>query len=230
MKNYPVKSSPVVAGATSVAALFAASSLDATIVYSVDQSWAGAAVGDGGVSSFAWNIDGDESAEMTLASFRSTDPAFSSTSSTPGYGIDMKHFNSAFAFRTDGLGKLQNLGNSAHVSTSEGHFDSTELIKVLNNGVIGNAKDFTSGESGYLGFQFTPDTTPLYGWAEVVLTNGSKAGSFNIVRWAYEDSGANIQTGDTVGVIPEPAGAATGLGLLALGAAGVRRMRRPQAA
>ena len=217
MKNHPVKSSPVVAGATSVAALFAASSLDASIVYSVPEGWAGATVGDGEDTSFAWNIDGDGSAEMTWATYSSDDA-----------WIFMKSFANAFAFRTDGVdSKLQNLGYNADVLTdSDSSFLNSPLSSVLLNGEIKYANGFTSGESGYIGFKFTPDATKLYGWAEVILTNGSPAGSFEIVRWAYEGTGANIKTGQ----VPEPAGAATGLGLLALGAAGVRRMRRPQAA
>ena len=214
MKHHTVKFSPVVAGATSVAALFAASSLDAGIITNTALSLAGATVGDGGVSSYDWNIDGAGGVEITL----------SSSSSYIGMYGGVNGFDLAVG---GGLNQPLNLGAGAYVSNGlflGGSFFSS----VLTAGSISNATGFTSGESGYLGFQFTPGTTKLYGWAEVILTEGSPAGSFQIVQWAYEDSGANIQTPG--GAIPEPAGAATGLGLLALGAAGVRRMRRPQAA
>ena len=227
MKYHPVKSSPVVAGATSVAALFAASSLDAGIITNTALSLVGATVKKpiiGGVDNFAWDIDGTGGAEMTLLM---TDPEGSST-----WFHHMKDFANGFKVAA-ASSYLSNLGLSQYVGNAR--FKGNSLNTVLSSGYFVGAIGFTSGESGYIGFQFTPVSSPtLYGWAEVVLSERelgvTTSGIFEIVEWAYEDSGANIKTGDTGGAIPEPAGAATGLGLLALGAAGVRRMRRPQAA
>lgn len=84
---------------------------------------------------------------------------------------------------------------------------------------------FTSGESAYVGFVFVDGSdTPLYGWMEMILIADRNNTSWEIVRWAIDDSGAPIQTGQTV--VPEPAAVATGLGALALGAAGLRRWRK----
>jgi len=56
----------------------------------------------------------------------------------------------------------------------------------------------------------------VYGWIQVERVT---AGSGKIIAWAYEDDGTGIQAG----AVPEPA---TGLALLALGAAGIARYRR----
>lgn len=83
------------------------------------------------------------------------------------------------------------------------------------------ATGFTDGEAGFMGFRFNPSGTTLFGWAEVVIASGTSYGEFEVLRWAYEDSGASIQ----VGAVPEPKATGTGLGWLALGAAGLRRWR-----
>ena len=67
----------------------------------------------------------------------------------------------------------------------------------------------------------------LYGWARTTLNDdGSFDGvsNFTIHEWAYEDSGSSILVGAGGAVIPEPTSAS--LGLLALGAAGLRRWRK----
>jgi hypothetical protein len=59
-----------------------------------------------------------------------------------------------------------------------------------------------------------------FGWIQIEVSAGNQA---RIIDWAYETSpNVAIRAGD----IPEPsAGALTGLGLLALGAKGLRRRR-----
>jgi len=91
---------------------------------------------------------------------------------------------------------------------------------------------FTSGNSGYIGFSFDDSGITKYGWALITITDSSiistgdgpvtVPGQLEITEWAVETSGGGIN----VGVIPEPSQAAVGLGLLALGAAGLRRSRR----
>ena len=77
---------------------------------------------------------------------------------------------------------------------------------------------------GYIGFQFDPTgSQKLYGWAEVVFTATGASGTFEVVQWAYDDTGANLQAVQTA--VPEPALTPAALGLLALGAADVRRWR-----
>lgn len=213
MSNCNLKSTPAVAGATSVAALFAVSSLDAGIVTNTALELQGFTI-DTTNDSHSWNIDGTGGAELELRGIFST--------------VGMKDFAAGFGVATETT-SLRNFGQSQYVLSDNLNAATNAIYSVLYSGLIGYANGFTSGASGYIGFQFKPENTTLYGWAEVILTE-SPSLSFRVVQWAYEDLGANIKTGDTGAAIPEPAGAATGLGLLALGAAGVRRMRRPQAA
>lgn len=208
------QATPVIAGATSVVALFAASSLDAGIIVSD----LGATVSFDGVTSFSWDIDGDGGAELSIASNGS-----SSSSSSTATAIGIGNFSDGFEVRVH-FSQLENLSKDVAVGTI--HFATGPFAYLVYTSVLGSAySNFDSLESGYIGFKFESASDTLYGWAEVILD----AGSFQLVQWAYEDSGGDILVGD-VGAIPEPAGAATGLGLLALGAAGLRRMRRPKSA
>ena len=73
--------------------------------------------------------------------------------------------------------------------------------------------------TGYAGFQFTIDGTPVFGWMKVRV----ESTSFTLEEWAYDNTGAGIE----VGVIPEPSTALLlGLGLAGLAAAGVKKRRR----
>ena len=86
--------------------------------------------------------------------------------------------------------------------------------------------NFTIGTSGYVGFRFSMDhgSTWQYGWANLTLLAYDNGVTIN--SWAY-DTAANtaITVGDT-GSVPEPAETGAGLGLLALGAAGLRSWRK----
>jgi len=74
--------------------------------------------------------------------------------------------------------------------------------------------------TAYMGVKFFDAANdPLYGW--IRITGGPASGiPATILDWAYEDSGAGIQTG----VVPEPSSVA--LGCLAAGAAGLAAWRR----
>lgn len=137
--------------------------------------------------------------------------------------VSLLNFKKDFAVRaTSALtnAPLVNIGPSAYVSP--GSFNPGGIQFVLAFGNISSASGFTSGEIGYMGFRFNPSgSLVLYGWAEVILTDGGDSGTFEVVRWAYDNTGANIQT-----PVPEPATTAMGLGALALGAAGLRRWRK----
>ncbi len=85
---------------------------------------------------------------------------------------------------------------------------------------VGNSPgQFASGTEGYIGFQFTTNSSagPYYGWMRVELSNTAATGL--VKDWAYEDSGGAI----TVGAVPEPSSV---LSLLAGAAAFCYRRRR----
>ncbi len=72
----------------------------------------------------------------------------------------------------------------------------------------------------YVGFKFQLTGQTHYGWANITL--GGSGLTFN--DWAYESTADTpIAAG---AVVPEPAQSAAGLGLLALGAAGVAAFKR----
>jgi hypothetical protein len=77
----------------------------------------------------------------------------------------------------------------------------------------------------FIGFKFVSDSATLFGWANITIAPNS----LTFTDWAYQSTpGAAILVGTEA--IPEPATAATGLGLLALGAAGVSAYKRRKAA
>jgi hypothetical protein len=105
------------------------------------------------------------------------------------------------------------------VLPAHGAFQANGAAAILTHNDAGWSP-LTTGTQ-YIGFEFGPTggSNPQFGWAEVTLA----AGSATIDRWAYESSpNVPIQAGQ----VPEPADAAFGLGLLALGAAGVSAYKR----
>ncbi|WOO39810.1 hypothetical protein [Rubellicoccus peritrichatus] len=199
-----------------IGALLGSSSLNAIIVTNANLGLNGGIAGNRN-GDFEWDIDDDGTAEVTILS----GPDFG------GY-MDLIRPNNGFEARATGTGArddLLSLGADTYVNA--GIFNDGIIFSVFYRGNFSNVAGFTSGESGYIGFQFNPSgSLVLYGWAEVILTEGGATGTFEIVQWAYDNTGANIQTG----AIPEPATIATGLGALALGAAGLRRWRKAKQA
>lgn len=147
-----------------------------------------------------------------------------------------------------------NVGNLAlHASVKGRAFGSASvLLKTQSTGAleqnfkvgVKRAGSFNAGATGYVGFRRAsfvstsdsghPGSHYYYGWLRVKVTadgNGRLNGIMfvadaNGVFGAYNSAkdGA-INVGD-VAAIPEPSSAVAGLGLLALGAAGVREFRR----
>ena len=131
------------------------------------------------------------------------------------YGEGAKVFN-------DGI-------NAKALATTQYVGDGTDAKSNEPGSNVGNFYFNGSGDwtaigppSQMCGISFVPDlgsVERVYGWIAVQKIS-NKAGK--ITAWAYEDSGLKINVGDT-GPVPEPA---TGLALLAPGAAGIAAYRR----
>ena len=95
---------------------------------------------------------------------------------------------------------------------------SSGTISVGSGGL--STGGWSVGDTGYFGFKFTSSGNTHYGWAEMTLSSSSVQATINEAWYNDTPDGAV-----TVGVIPEPAEFGLGLGALALGAVGLRRMR-----
>ena len=148
---------------------------------------------------------------------------------------------------------ITNISAGAMVGGSIATNGAGAYSKLAAGDTIGNALSFTyyanltqggigwSG-TGYIGFYLTPDagTNKTYGWVELTVTG---TGTVTISGYGWEDSpntailagatsgggaGGGAGGGSPAGGTPEPA--ASGLALLALGAAGVMRHKRRKTA
>ena len=106
---------------------------------------------------------------------------------------------------------------------------TSQYVGPATNTVRGQIGNFThnsisgvwvDNQPHYFGFTFRVEGSGqlVYGWGQLQRTS---PGNGILIEWAYEDSGAPLQVGDTVG-IPE----ANALALFALGAAGVLAYRK----
>lgn len=178
-------------------------------------------VGSLGALAANWDIDANEASNGHEFSIFTN----SSTSALhllgPGNGAKLKLFA---ADKIHNLATTQSIGATALFAVNNAAIFSSGAFQARFD-------QFTLGQSGILGFTFNPDGTQLYGWADVTFSVGGTYGLATVNEWAYDSTGSSILAGQTVvAAVPEPATAATGLALLALGAAGLRRKRRKQAA
>ena len=97
------------------------------------------------------------------------------------------------------------------------------LVYATSGGTYPIASPWKGGvTNGYLGFEFGISGVEYYGWARLNVANLAGGFQMTLRDFAWEDqAGAAI----AAGAIPEPATAAA-LGMLALGAVGIRPMRR----
>ena len=101
---------------------------------------------------------------------------------------------------------------------------STQSTAQFGEGDFATADGFTRSGENVIGFRFDRglSTDLNYGWAKVewdLSTPGQE--SFTITEWAWEG-----EPGKPIHAVPTPAAAVSGLTLLAMGAAGIRRQRQ----
>ena len=92
-----------------------------------------------------------------------------------------------------------NLSANSTVTASSKFY--TEGINASSDHLGSGEFEFTVGEEGYLGFQYTADSIAYSGWMRVTLTNNTSGGIIH--EWAWNDSGEGIVVGAFV-AIPEP--------------------------
>lgn len=89
---------------------------------------------------------------------------------------------------------------------------------ILNQTYLGTPFGYFAGVQDYIGIQFDISGSQHFGWIEY---QGDSTVSGTILGWAYEDN-----PGQAIGPGAVPLPGTFGLGLLALGAAGVARFRQ----
>lgn len=133
------------------------------------------------------------------------------TGTTPITGWDINPFfggvgigNSApfqpVRIGTGNLDAYKNLAFGAPISAGSSFYSSGDGGSDTDHFGAG-ADQFHDGVDGYLGFQFTTNSTtgPYFGWMRLSLTDNTEGA---LIRdWAYDDSGADIFAGM---VVPEP--------------------------
>ncbi|WOO43481.1 hypothetical protein [Rubellicoccus peritrichatus] len=124
-------------------------------------------------------------------------------------------------------GELQTIAKDAYLTAGANWMQTASNIANTSVGIFNVGGTVQNGESFYFGFYFAQTISgprDALGWAlaQVDFDSINNEASFTIFEWAYQTDGSPIPAG----AIPEPAAVATGLGALALGAAGIRRWRK----
>ena len=130
------------------------------------------------------------------------------------------------------LGSSEGLPGSRSFGTSSVKLRST----LVSAGIPSEYGPFAANSAGFIGVRLADGD---FGWIRIRVASNGTAGNSGftttIFDWAYEDSGQPIHIPDTASVpnpgseVPEPSTVSlVGLGALALGARGVRKLRSRQ--
>lgn len=176
---------------------------------------------------FAWNVDGFGSAEFTFIVSvnhnNSLDRIFMTTPATTlinkgGNFGTRQLFNVADGSVVDGSPSLSYSTDSNTANIISRTTSGTNLT--FSGTVVG----FNTTNPGFIAFSFAGQNGTQFGWAEISFSTGVDGG-LTITQWGYETAANTpINVGDG-SPVPEPSTYALGLGLLALGAAVIRRRR-----
>jgi hypothetical protein len=141
---------------------------------------------------------------------------------------------------TNGSGYLRIVGNGAVFSGANNSYASIAYWHRHTSNSASSSTSHTGGlspfSSEYALFRFLLNGQTHYGWIQLSLINplSDEGPTVTIHRFAYEDQPDTLlESGDVQGAatVPEPSAfVMTGLGALALGAAGLRRWRKAKQA
>jgi len=189
-----------------------AGTAEAAVIYSGPQNLDVGPISVGGYSSVDnvdIDLDGDLANDFRVGVFAFYYGSF--------IGGDVRALQSGGAVARNGTPARQFASGSTIGASADFDFDRAALFDYSGGSFNSNFGWNTNGSVGFAGVKFDD----RYGWIQIEVT---AANHMVVVDWAYEsEAGKSIKAGATV---PEPsAGALTGLGLLALGAEGVRRQR-----
>jgi MYXO-CTERM domain-containing protein len=174
-----------------------------------------------------WDVDNDGTNDFKFTYYTSS----SSTSSLYYGTLAMEDLGDARIARPVSSPYFEKLTAGAKLGTAN---DGLSFYVAQNRALINmssssffigaNLKNggWSLGDTGYFGFKFTSNGNTHYGWAEMTLSNSTAQATIN-EAWYNDTPDGSVTVGNAV---PEPAEVGLGLGVLALGAAGLRRMRQ----
>jgi hypothetical protein len=174
-----------------------------------------------------WDIDNDGNNNFSFTMFSSSsygyvrmwdlgDARVAGSDAHPEYFLKI-NAGAILGTANDGL---------AFSSRSQGRMLRTMSTSITGDGYMLTDGGWLRGDTGYFGFKFTNSGNTHYGWAEMTLSTNSLQVTIN-EAWYNDTPDGSVVVGAAV---PEPAEVGLGLGVLALGAAGLRRMRQARKA
>jgi hypothetical protein len=196
-------------GLATGAALAAATPASAAIIFNTGHAFSV----NNGTHTANWDIDGGGVVDFYLRYFPGSATIVIEQSNVGNAFVKGAGTNGQYMQRL--VAGVDHVGPSLGVSRFQtGH----EVVLAESGSVYGGLLVGTQD----VGFKFVLNSQTDYGWANITLTPTYGSANLTVNNWAYDNSGSAI----TVGEVPEPADAALGLGLLALGAVGVAEYRK----
>lgn len=138
-----------------------------------------------------WDIDQDGTPEAQLSN--STTYVATGTKNSPSgstvTAVSFSSLASGFGVAATKGSNVQAFGSAATIGSSLSFASSARIEPFFAPPVL------NEDPGQFIGFAFDSSGTQLFGWAEVTYSSGTD--TLTIDRWAFDDTGAPIQTGQT---------------------------------